>query len=155
MCTCYDSDNLHLIYKCDQPLILSACSLDRKALGECVCQKVMQSAHHAETAQTSSVLWWVSVWGCLNGVGWRVGGCLHREAKLRENLHSSLSTVESFQFLRSPPLHACYIVKPEPAAGLYLTPHSLLDTLIVQHYEGWVSAFNLLIWFFFSVSDWL
>lgn len=42
-------------------------SLVRKALGECVCQKVMQSAHHTETAQTSSV-------GCLNENEQRGGG---------------------------------------------------------------------------------
>lgn len=45
--------------------ILSGCSLNRKALGECMCQKVMQSAHHAETAQTSSVLWGLSVCLCV------------------------------------------------------------------------------------------
>jgi len=59
--------------------MLPGCSLDRKALGECVCQKVTQSAQHTETAQTSCVLAGsecVSVCvcvclcvGCLNGIG--------------------------------------------------------------------------------------
>lgn len=118
--------------------ILSGCSLKRKALGECVCQKVTQSAHHAETAQTSSVLWGVSVCLCVGVSEWiwvngRVGGGVFREGQSRGKTLRGLH--QSFQFLRSPPLHACYIVKPEATAGLYLVPHSLLATVIIQHYE--------------------
>lgn len=71
----------------------------------------------------------VCVWGgCLNEIGWRGG--LQREAEGK----SHYGLLQSLEFLRSPPLHACYIVKPETAAGLYLVPHDLQDTGIVQHY---------------------
>ena len=93
----------------------------RKGLGECVCQKVTQSAHHAETAQTSSVLRGASVCVCLcvgvsewNWIKGR-GGSSERgnsEGKSHWGLH------QSFQFLRSPPLCECYIVKAKTGKGL-------------------------------------
>lgn len=96
----------------------------KKSLGECVCQKVTQSAHHAERAQTSTVLWGacVCVWGCLNGVGWMgKGGGSSVRAKQRKNLIAGCLVSE---FHRSPPLYAYHRVKPEPAAGLHLVPLS-------------------------------
>lgn len=120
-----------------EPIWTLVCSLslifsEEKGLGECMCQKVMQSAHHAATAQTSSVLWGLSVclWGggvVLNEIGWR-GGLQRAEGK------SHYGLLQSLEFLRSPPLHACYIVKPKTAAGLIELSHVFQGTGIVQHY---------------------
>lgn len=132
MCTCLTSLSTRL----------PGCSLDRKTLGECVCQKVTQSAHHAGTAQTSSVLWGVSVcvfvcggvWMELDKGGVGVWGGLFREGQLRGKI--SLRDRPKFSVSQiSAPSWMLYSETWNGNRSVFGAP---LSSWNIVHYERWV-----------------